>query len=413
VDGIAAVVENDAILMSDVQQLAMMQASRMGINPYQQPQQYMSTVRQLEPQALQSMIDQSIIKAKAEEDSVEVKDHEVEQALQQQVDNLVAQVGSEEALEKQFNMSIDDIKKEYREEVYNQLLVQRYQATKFTNISVSRREVEQFYNTYKDSIPELPKRVNLSQIFLKVKPSVSADSQAVRQLRDLKRRIQNGESFGKLASEYSEDPGSKAQGGDLGFVARGTLVPAFEQVAFSLEPGQLSPIVKTEFGYHLIQLVERRGEKIHVKHILISPRTSPQDDQAVIDTLNTIRQQILEGAPFDSLALKYSDDSDVSRNLGELGWIELPNFQIPEFRQVADTLQVGQISKPFQTDLGWHIVRLNDVKPGGKVTLDKNWAEIEQAVLQRKQAEKYQEWLKELRTEFYVSIKMDDLRTGS
>lgn len=409
-DGIAAVVEDDVILMSDVQQLAMMQVSRMGVNPYQQPQQYMNAVREMEPQALQSMIDQSIIKAKAEEDSVEVKDHEVEQALQQQVDNIVAQVGSEEAFEQQFNMSIDQYKKDYRQEVYNQLLVQRYQATKFSNISVSRREVEQFYETYKDSIPELPKRVNLSQIFLKVKASMSADSQAVRQLRELKRRIQNGESFEKLASEYSEDPGSKAQGGDLGFVARGTLVPAFERVAFSLEPGELSPIVKTEFGYHLIKLVERRGEKIHVKHILITPRASSQDNQAVVDSLNYIRQQILQGAPFDSLALQYSEDSDVERNYGELGWIEMPNFQIPEFRQVADTMQVGEISKPFKTDLGWHIIRLNDVKPGGKVTLDKDWAEIEQAVLQRKQAQKYQEWLKELRTEFYVSIKMDDLR---
>lgn len=409
-DGIAAVVEQDVILFSDVQQYAMLQASQLGINPYQQPQQYMDAIKRFEPQVLQSLIDQSIIKAKAEEDSVEVKDHEVDQALKQQIDNLVAQVGSEEALEEQYHMSIADIKKEYREQVYNQLLVQRYQATKFSNITVSRREVEQFFKTYKDSIPELPKRVNISQIYIKVQPSASADSQAVRLLRDLKQRIQNGESFEKLASEYSQDPGSKSQGGDLGFVARGTLVPAFEQAAFALQPGQLSSIVKTEFGYHLIKLEERRGEKIHVKHILITPKSSSRDNQAVVDTLNYIRQQLLQGVPFDSLALKYSDDADVARNRGRLGWVELPNFQIPEFRDVADTMHVGEISKPFHTDLGWHIIQLNDVKEGGKVTLQKDWSDIEQAVLQKKQAEKYQEWMKELRSEFYVSIKMDDLK---
>jgi len=410
VDGIAAVVEEDIILMSDVQQYAMMQAYQMGVNPYQRPQEFQRLLQELQPQVLQSLIDQNIIKAKAEEDSVIIKEHEIEQALQQQIDNMVSQVGSEEALEDQYGMSIREIKDEYRDEVHKRLLVERYQQTKFANISVSRREVEQFYQAYQDSIPEMPKRANVSHIVIKTKPGASSDSLAVRQLRDLKTKIQEGADFAELAQQYSQDPGSRRQGGDLGFVSRGTLVPEFEQVAFALQQGAISDIVKTEFGYHLIKLEERRGEKVHVRHILITPQATQEDNQAVIDSLNMIRSELLAGAPFDSLALRYSQDTDVQRNRGDLGWIELPNFQIPEFRQVVDTMQVGQISKPFQTQLGWHIVKLNDVREGGEVTLKNNWPEIEQMVLQQKRVDEYQRWLESLRSNFYVDVKIQDFQ---
>lgn len=408
VDGIAAVVEGEIILMSDVQQYAMMQAYQMDINPYQQPQEFQRTLQQLQPQVLQSLIDQNIIKAKAEEDSVIIKEHEIEQALQQQIDNMVAQVGSEEALEEQLDMSIREIKDEYRDEVHKRLLVERYQQTKFANISVSRREVEKFYKTYKDSIPEMPKRAHVSHIVIKTQPGTSADSLAVSQLRDIKSKIQEGASFTQLAQQYSQDPGSRRQGGDLGFVSRGSLVPEFEQVAFSLQQGEVSDIIETEFGYHIIKLEERRGEKVHVRHILITPQATQRDNQAVIDTLNTIRNKLLAGAPFDSLALQYSQDSDVQSNRGNLGWIELPNFQIPEFRQVVDTMKVGQISEPFQTQLGLHIVKLNDVREGGEVTLKSNWPEIEQMVLQQKMTEEYQRWLESLRSNFYVDVKIQN-----
>ncbi len=410
VDGIAAVVEGEIILMSDVQQYAMMQAYQMGINPYQRPQEFQRTLQELQPQVLQLLIDQNIIKAKAEEDSVIIKEHEIEQALQQQIDNMVSQVGSEEALEEQLNMSIREIRNEYRDEVHKRLLVERYQQTKFANISVSRREVEKFYKAYKDSIPEMPKRANVSHIVIKTQPGTSADSLAVSQLRDIKSKIQEGTSFEELAQQYSQDPGSRRQGGDLGFVSRGTLVPEFEQVAFSLQQGEISDIIETEFGYHIIKLEERRGEKVHVRHILITPQATQQDNQAVIDTLNMIRNKLLGGAPFDSLALEYSQDTDVQRNRGTLGWIELPNFQIPEFRQVVDTMKAGQISEPFQTQLGWHIVKLNDVREGGEVTLKNNWAEIEQMVLQQKRSEEYQRWLDNLRSNFYVDIKIQDFQ---
>jgi len=410
VDQIAAIVEDEIILMSEVQQTAMQQVVyQMGINPQTQPQQFQQAVIQIQPQVLEALINQNIIKAKAEEDSVVVKDFEIEQTMEQQLNSMVEGVGgSEQALEQQLGMTMNQIRDEIRDNVEKQLLIQRYQNTRFANMTVSRKEVEQFYETYKDSIPDAAKQVNLSHIVINTKPSSAADSLAVAQLREIKEQIENGASFSEMAELYSQDPGSRQQGGDLGFVARGSLVPEFEEVAFALNPGEISDVVASEFGYHLIQLEERRGERIHVRHILLSPTPGEEDVQAVIDTLNMLRQKIGEGVPFDSLALQYSEDTEVANNRGNIGWVELPSFQVPEFRSVVDTMEVGEVSAPFQTDLGWHIVQLNDVREGGEVTLDNNWPEIEQMALQQKQAREYQRWLETLRSQFYVSVKIDN-----
>jgi len=402
VDGVAAVVEDELILYSDVQQYARLQASQMGITPYKNPEQY----KQLEEEMLQSLIDQKIILAKAKEDSIEVKDREVDQMLQQQIDNMIQQAGSEAALRQAVGMNVRELKKEYREDVRKRLLVERYQQTKFSDVTVSRSEVEKFYNTYKDSLPEMPKRVNISHIVIKEKPNTLADSLAIAKLESIREQIQKGADFSAMAQKYSQDPGSRMNGGNLGFVARGTLVPAFEEKAFSLSPGEVSDIVKTEFGYHIIKLIDRRGEKIHVQHILIKPQVTEQDKNAIVNQLKEIRKEIKNGAPFDSLAREYSDDEDVGLNGGNLGWFNAKNLQIPAFKAVLDTMHVGEISQPFQTDFGWHILRLNNVKTGGKMTLKKNWVEIEQIALQQKQTEEYQRWLQDLRKQFYVNVKM-------
>ncbi len=411
VDGVAAVVEGEPILLSEIQQASEMQMYQLGISP-ETAQQYQRMLAQLQPQVLQSLIDQRIIQAKAEEDSIIVKEHEIEQSLEQQIDQMLNNpqiAGDQDKLEALLGMPMREIRNEYREQIRRQLLVERYQSQKFAEISVTRKEVENFYETYQDSIPDMPKRVNISHIFLNVRASSAADTAAVEQLREIKDMIEAGANFSELAAEYSQDPGSRQTGGDLGFVSRGSLVPEFEEVAFALEPGELSEIVKSDFGYHLIKLEERRGEKIHVRHILLTPEASESDVESVRNDLNALRTQVLEGASFDSLAQEASDDPDVTLNKGNLGWFEVPNLQLPEFQQVVDTMDVGEISRPFQTELGWHVIKLNDMRPAGAVTLEDNWAEIEQMVMQQKRAEEYQRWLENLRSQFYVDIKVEQI----
>ncbi|MBD3274418.1 MAG: hypothetical protein GF372_03865, partial [Candidatus Marinimicrobia bacterium] len=142
------------------------------------------------------------------------------------------------------------------------------------------------------------------------------------------------------------------------------------------------------------------------RHILLTPEATESDIQSVRAELNALRTEVIQGAAFDSLAQEVSDDADVTLNKGNLGWFEVPNLQLPEFQQVVDTMEVGDISQPFQTELGWHVMKLNDMRPAGKVTLEDNWAEIEQMVIQQKRAEEYQTWLDNIRSQFYVDVKV-------
>jgi len=218
--------------------------------------------------------------------------------------------------------------------------------------------------------------------------------------------IKSGEEFSKLASEYSDDTNSALSGGELGFMKRGTLVAEFEEVAYSLSPGDISKIIKTEFGYHIIKLIERRGERINVKHILVMAKTSNYDEEKVITTLKEFRTRIILGESFENLAIKYSDDPEAASNKGNLGWYDLTSLSIPQFAQVLDTLKVGDISKPIKTDYGLHILKSIDIREGGKLTLKDNWHELESIVIRNKRLKVYDDWLDSIRDEVYIDIKM-------
>ena len=188
----------------------------------------------------------------AELDSVEVSDKEVDRALDQQIDNIVAQAGSEEAAEKAIGQSLRTFRREYWYEIKDMLITQKYQQTLIGNVSISKRDVKLFYKTYKDSIPDFPTTIKLRHLLLKVVPSKKQEDKTVAFLEDLRKRILDKKNtFEELATQYSQDPGSKTAGGSLGFVRRGSLVTPFEAVAFTLGPGEISRPVKTEFGYQI------------------------------------------------------------------------------------------------------------------------------------------------------------------
>lgn len=220
--------------------------------------------------------------------------------------------------------------------------------------------------------------------------------------------LQDGADFGELAKQYSEDPGTAARGGDLGFVNRGDFVKEFEEVAFGLNEGEYSDIVQTQFGFHIIQLLEKKGEKIHARHILVQLKPTQKDEQLVIDKLNGIRDSLISGeATFDEMALKYSDDPNVKEDKGHLGKYRTDSFQIKAFETVCDTLSPGEISHPFRTEFGYHIVKLNGREEERKVSLKKDWQQIEELALQFKKEHEFKKWLASLREEIPVEIKIN------
>jgi len=402
VDGIAAVVGDEIILKSEVDQFAQTEALRMRIDPSRSPSMFQSIWRK----TLDTMIDQKILLDRAELDSIEVSEKEVEQALNQQIDAIIQRIGSKEKAEEIIGYPLSRLRRNYREEIRKQRLVEKIQQQKFNDITVGRREVEDFYEQYVDSLPEIHPAVKISHILLEIKAGSNADSLAFYKLDSILILIKSGEEFSDLALKHSDDTNSALNGGQLGFMKRGTLVAEFEEVAYSLSPGDISEIIKTEFGYHIIKLIERRGERINVKHILVMPKTGKFDEEKVIKTLNELRTRIISGEPFADLAVKFSDDPEVATNKGNLGWYDLTSLSIPQFSQVLDTLKVGNISKPIETDFGYHIIKSIDFKEGGKLTLKDNWTELESIVIRNKRLQVYNDWLNSIRDEVYIDIKM-------
>ena len=402
VDGIAAIVGDEIILKSEVDQFAQTQALRMRIDPSRNPNRYQSIWRK----TLETMIDQKILLDRAELDSIEVSEKEVEQALNEQIDGIIERVGSREKAEEILGYPISKLRRNYREEIRKQRLVEKIQQQKFNDITVGRREVEEFFSQYADSLPEINPGVKISHILIEIKAGSNADSLALNKIDSILTTIKSGEDFSELASLYSDDTNSALNGGELGFMKRGTLVPEFEEAAYSLSPGEISEIVRTEFGYHIIKLIERRGERINVKHILIMPKTGKYDEDKVVILLKDLRARIISGESFEDVAGEYSDDPEVAINNGNLGWYDLTSLSIPQFAEVLDTLKVGNISKPIKTDYGYHIIKSIDIREGGKLTLEDNWYELESIVIRNKRLQVYNEWLDSIRDEVYIDIKM-------
>jgi len=344
---------------------------------------------------------------KADEDTITADEEQVDRTLNQQINYMIQQAGGQEKLEKYLNQPLAKIKNNLRKEIENQLRIQMLRQKRFGDVKVSRREVEEFFKQYQDSLPRLEETVDISQILMQIKPSDESIQKAYEKIQRLKKMLEEGADFAELAKKYSEDPGSAANGGDLGFVKRGDLVKEFEEAAFALKEGEISDIVQTQFGFHLIQMVEKRGDKIRVRNILVRLQPTEEDEKRVREKLMEIREKILKGeATFEEMALKYSDDPNVAKDKGHLGRYRVGTFKIKEFEDVIKTLKPGEISLPFKTEFGLHIVRLNDRQKPRKLSLEKDWQQIEQWAIEKKREMLYRKWVEELKKEIPIEIKV-------
>jgi len=400
-DGIAAVVGKEIVLHSEVQQY--MQTYIMQNHIQVTPDSPL--MNKIRKQTLDRLIEQKLLLAKAEEDTLKVDDQMLDMRLKERMQYMINQAGSQDKLEKIFGSPLKKIRKDTRKVIREQLLVEQARFKKLQQVKVSRREVEEFYHTYKDSLPPLPETVDISHILMQVKPSEKAQQEGLAKAEMILKKLKNGADFQKLAKQYSDDPASAKRGGDLGTISRGDFVPEFENAAFKLKDGEISGIVHTQFGYHIIQMIERRGEKIHTRHILIRVVPSGKDEQRVINKLKEIKAEILKGADFSEMALKYSDDKNVSKDKGHLGVFELDRLAIPQFKAVIGKLKPGQISDPFKTDFGYHIVRLNAHNKGRRLSLKKDWQQIKQFALNHKKEMVYNKWIKELKKSVPIEIR--------
>jgi peptidyl-prolyl cis-trans isomerase SurA len=397
-DLVVAVVENDPILESELNAQLQFFILSNRMDP---------KTPGLRDQVLQSMINEKLIVAKAVEDSVTVTDEEVQQQLDAAIQQRIQQVGSEARLEEMYGMPLSRIKREYREEMRKNLLAQKLQQQRLGTTQVGRYEVEEFFRAYRDSLPRVPEEVELSHIFMK--PGVGGPERAAAhaKLELLLDSIKAGVDFGELAKRHSEDQGSAAQGGNLGLVRRGQFVKEFEGAVFGLGEGQVSGIVETEFGLHIIQLLERRGDAVRARHILVRIQRTEASDSTTIQFLDSLRTAALAGADFGVLAKKYSEDKETNLVGGMLGTLDLEQLDKNWYATVAQ-LKPGEISRPAKipqgNSYGYHIVLLRKRTSAHTMSLETDYQKIESIALNFKRNKDYQTWLDDIRNKIYWKI---------
>jgi len=397
-DRVASVVENKIVLMSDVVLAANAVAAQQQINPNTNPLAYQKILES----SRESMIEQLLIIEMAEQDSVEILDKDVDKALNQQIDNIIAQTGSKELAEEALGKKISDFKRSYRDDMRGKLLAEKYTSSLTTSINVSRGDVIDFFNTYKDSIPSFPTLYKTHHILLEIKPSEESNKKSFKEAMDIRNKIINGLSFEEAAKLYSADPGSKDQGGNLGYVPRGTFVKEFDRVVFTIEKNVLTEPIKTKYGHHLIEVLERTGEKVLARHILIRTKTTDFDKKNTYDAISNIKNNINSFDDFYQAAADFSDDKTSNTNGGFLGMIDLEYYQVPELKKEISNIEIQTISNPIETDFGYHLIWVDEIKEGGIPSLKSNWLDLEEMALNKKKSDWYQSWIEKIKSQFYI-----------
>lgn len=405
IDRIVAVVDDEIILLSELNAALQQAVVQLELDPQKEGDK----IEKLRANLVDQMIDEKVLLVKAKEDSIEVKESEVERTLENRIERAIEQYGSEEAFHKELQrvgLTVKDLKKRYRQEIRNQLLAERVMQSEISGIDISRREVEEFYETYKDSLPEQQEAVRIAHLLLEVKPGEGVKRDALQRIQKILKEVKAGADFAELAQKYSECP-SGPLGGDLGFFGPGTMVAEFERAAFGLQVGGISDVVETQFGYHIIKCEEKRGDEVRVRHILIQTTTGPEDEERTREEIANLKERIDRGEDFTALVKEYSDDPTTAPTGGELGWFLVA--QIPaHFKTEIESLAVGEVSAPIKSESGYHLITVLERREGGELTLEDDWDTIKTMARQEKVRERFQAWLRDLREKMYVEVRMED-----
>ncbi len=403
VDGIIAIVGREPIMASELAAQLQIIAVQNNVKP-ETPEE----LEKFQNQVLDQMITERLFLIEAEKDTtIKVSDDEVEQALDEHVAQTSAQFSSEDDFLKQLSqegLTLHSFKKRLRPDIRSQLLKQRLVAQKLSKISVSKQEVMEFYEKYKDSIPEQPEAVRLAHILITFQPSGGTED-SVRQLAEaVRKNIAAGADFATMAATYSSGPAALS-GGDLGFVSRTDVVDEFGRVAFDLSPGDVSGPVKTQFGYHIIKCEEKQGKRAHLRHILFEVKPTAADSMLSYKLADSLLKEINNGADFKELAKIYSADDDSRRQGGELGWFAIEDLP-PGFAAAMDKMpENGDVYGPVLTEYGLHILKKIDSKEKRKLNPTDDFDQIREMARQMKTGEVVDKWLNEIKDRTYVEIR--------
>ena len=410
IDKIVAVVGKNIIMQSDIEEQYMQYRLQGGMK---------GSASSIRCEILEDQLFRKLMLNQAELDSIEVTDDQVEQEMEYRIRYYVNQLGSQEKLEKYYNKTMKEIRDELRTMIKDQKLIDEVQRNIVSGVNATPADVREFYKSIpKDSIPMVSAQYEIAELVKK--PPITLDEKlAVKdRLYGLRTRILKGERFSTLALLYSEDPGSAKKGGELGFHGRGEFAPEFESAAFALKDGEISEVVETEYGYHILQLIERRGDYVNVRHILLTVKVSPEALQQAYNELDSIANLIRnDSITFDEAVVKFSDEDDKVNG----GYLVNPNtgstmFAAEDLDQqvsvVINRLQVGEVSNPvpMKTKNDKDAYRLLIIKrktTPHKANLKEDYALIQQWTMQKLRQDAINKWIDAKSSKAYVKISDD------
>lgn len=405
IDKIEAIIDDKIILHSDIEN----QLELLGARGEREAENRC--------ELMQQMIFNKILTNQAMRDSLPVSEDDVEAELDRKVNYFISVAGSQEAFEEYYKKSVEQIKDDYRDDIREQLFANEMRRKILGEIKVTPSEVKAFFEKLsKDSLPYFNAEIELSQIVVKPKVSPAQKEAAYTKIKGILDRIRNGESFDLLASLYSEDIASAQEGGDLGWAQRGSFVKEFEAAAFKLQNGEVSDIVESPYGYHIIQNVERLGDQIYLRHILVRPQSTSKDAEEALVKIDSIRTALVElKLPFSEAVKLFSED-EASKNVGgsildyETGssLVEVDKLD-PDLYQVVDTMKAGTVSAPvmFQSSdgsLAYRIIKLISKSEAHEANMQQDYDRMQTAARADKEQEIIMAWMNKRVQKTYLMV---------
>ena len=417
-DGIAAVVNDEVVLRSDVEEQLYLFLMR------SQAQPDSALADTLRRQILDQLIEEKLIVAEAKKQGVTVTDAEINKQVEQAITDAKQRLGGNDAYQAQLqkeNTSEEKLRDKYKTELRRQILAQRLVQKQVTSKAPTQIEAEAYFKAHHEKFPKVPPEVRVSVIQIPVDPDSAITAKAKAKAVAARKRIVAGEKFAKVAGEVSDDQSSSHSGGDLGFVPRGTMDSEFEKAVFSAKLNALSEPVRTQYGWHIIEVVERdtlkthtgrdstdrQGRPIpeaHVRHILIRVPLTDEDIERARKRADSIRGQAAKGTDFATLVRRYSKYQGAKDESGDIGFLSLGSLQ-PTIRAGLDSLEVGQVSEALVNPAGFNIFKVTDRKPEREYTLEEIKEQLPEAVAQMQFRDKYDDWVKGLRAKAHIEIR--------
>ena len=364
------------------------------------------------------MLQEKMLIVQAKRDSIVVAPEEVDMQMEQRLGFFIQQFGSEKEIEKFFDESMKNIRIKLRKSMEHQMLISRVNQSLIGGVTVSPKSVKSYYKGLnKDSLPFLETKFELGQVLVKVKVSDLEKKRVKRKLNKIRQQVIDGEMEWSIAATlYSEDPGSKNQGGDLGWASRNAYVPEFAAAAFKLKKDSISGPILSEFGYHIIKMLDRRGDRIHVKHILISPTPRPENRKFTKNKLDSVWKLVkLDSITFKQAAYRYSEDEETKNTGGMLydqrtGSTQIEKTALDEsLIYMLDTMKVGSISKPIFHTPGpkkeaYRLIYLKNKIPAHSANLDSDYSYIADLAKEQASIDFLNDWVWKKAPTMYIKI---------